>query len=80
LVEIDLISDDHEWERLTILRVGLNQELLAPAVERVEGLGDVHIIHQHTTIRTTIECNTETYAEEGSDEHRFVCSLKSILE
>jgi len=59
VLHIDLVADDDEGETVGVARSGLDQELIAPAVEVVEGLGDVNVEHKHAAISTTIESDTE---------------------
>ena len=45
----------HKREAFRIHRTCLHKELIAPAVQRVEALGVVHIVHQHTAIGPTVK-------------------------
>jgi len=58
-LHIDLVADDDEREAIGVTRGGLDQELVAPAVEVIEGLGNVNVEHEHAAISTTVESNTE---------------------
>jgi len=58
-LHIDLVADDNEWEAIRVTRSGLDQELIAPAVQVVKGLGNVNIKHENAAISTTVESNTK---------------------
>jgi len=59
VLHIDLVADDDEWETIRVARGSLDQEFVAPAVQVVEGLGDVNVEHEHAAISATIEGDTE---------------------
>jgi len=59
VLEIDLVAEHDERKVLGIARTGLDEELVAPAVEVLEGLGDVDVEHEHAAVGTAIECNAE---------------------
>jgi hypothetical protein len=59
VLEIDLVTENNEWEVLRIAGTGLDEELIAPAVEVLKGLGDVDVEHEHAAIGTTVESNTK---------------------
>lgn len=59
LLHIYLIAKDDEREVLWIVWAGLDEELVPPAVKRLEGLGTVHIVYENAAIGTTIERNPE---------------------
>jgi len=59
VLHIDLVADDDEREAIGVTRGGLDQELVAPAVEVVESLGDVDIEHEDAAISTTVEGDTK---------------------
>jgi hypothetical protein len=58
-LDVYLISQYHEREVLRIMRASLNKKFVAPAVECLEGLRAIHIIDKHTTVCSTVECDTE---------------------
>lgn len=41
------------------MRASLDEELIPPAVEGLEGLGTVHIVDKNATVGTTVERDTE---------------------
>ena len=49
----------YKWETLWIPGTGLNEELVAPAVESFEAFRVVDVVYKHTAICASIECNTE---------------------
>lgn len=55
LAHIHLVAQHHEGEALGVHRTGLYQELIPPAVQRVEALLIIHVVHQHAAIRSPIE-------------------------
>ena len=57
LLHINLISQDDKWEILRVMRARLNQELVAPTVESLKGLGAVDIVYQNAAVCATIKCN-----------------------
>lgn len=59
---IDLVTQHNEGEILGISRRRLDQELLTPAIQVFEGFGNVHVEHQHTAVRTTVEGHTKRSA------------------
>lgn len=56
---INLVTQNYEGEVLRVAGSGLDQELLAPAVQVLERLGHVHIEDEHAAVSTTIEGNTQ---------------------
>lgn len=49
----------YEWEILRIPRAGLDEKLIPPAVESLETLGVIHVVHQDTAIGSTVERNPQ---------------------
>jgi hypothetical protein len=49
----------YEWEALGISWAGLDQELVPPAVQRLETLGVVHVVDKDTTVGTSVEGDTQ---------------------
>lgn len=41
------------------MRAGLDEELIAPAVERLERFRAVHVVHEDAAVRSTVESDTE---------------------
>jgi hypothetical protein len=48
-------TETHKRKALWVARVGLDKELIAPAIQRFEALGVVHIVHQHAAVRSSVE-------------------------
>lgn len=59
LLDIDLVAQNHKRKRVRVAWRGLNQELVAPAIEGVEGFGVVDIEDEHAAVGTTVEGDTE---------------------
>ena len=55
VLQVDLVAQHHEGEVLGVTRAGLDQELVPPAVEGLEGVGGRDVEHQHTAVRPTVE-------------------------
>lgn len=55
VLQVDLVAQHHEGEVLWISRAGLNQELVSPAVQGLEGVGGGHIKHQHAAVGSSVE-------------------------
>lgn len=60
VLEIDLVADDDEGEVVGVMRGSLDEELVSPAVEVLEGLGDVDVEDEDAAVSATVEGNTET--------------------
>ncbi len=68
LLHINLVPEHNEREVLRVVWAGLDKELVAPAVEGLEGLGAVDVVHEHAAIRPTVECHPqrlETFLTRG---------------
>ena len=55
LLHINLIPQHDEREVLRIMRARLDEELVSPAIERLEALRTVHVIHEHAAVCAAIE-------------------------
>lgn len=58
--QINLVSKNNKWEVLRVPRTRLDEKLISPTIQRLEGTGLCYIKYQHTTISTTIKCHTQT--------------------
>ena len=56
---VNLVAEHDEREVVRIVRTRLNEELIAPAVERLKALGIVDIVHQHAAVRAAVERHAE---------------------
>ena len=52
------IALTHEWEAVRISGRCLNQELVPPAIKRIETLRIVDIVDQHAAVGTSVESNS----------------------
>jgi hypothetical protein len=59
LLDIHLVTNNNEGEVLRVPRRRLDQELVPPAIERLETLARVDVVHQDAAIRSTVEGDTE---------------------
>lgn len=55
LAHINLVPQYHEWKVIGVSWRGLDQELISPGIERLEGLGAVDIIDKYTAICASVE-------------------------
>lgn len=51
--------DPYEWEALGVHGASLDQELISPAVESVETLRIVNIVHEHAAVGAAVEGDTQ---------------------
>ena len=58
--EINFVSKDHKWEVFWIPGAGLDEELISPTVQSLECVWLSDVKHQDTTVRTPVECHTQT--------------------
>lgn len=58
LLHIDLIPQHDKGKILRVVRARLDKELITPAVERLERLSAVHVIHKHTAVCTAVVGHT----------------------
>ena len=59
VLEINLVTEDDEGEVVGVAGTSLDEELISPAVQVLEGLGNIHIKDQDAAVGTTVERNTE---------------------
>ena len=55
LLHINLVAEHNEGEVLRIVWACLDEELVAPTIERLEGLGAVHVVDEYAAVRPTVE-------------------------
>lgn len=55
LAHIDFVSQHHEGEGVRVAGRGLNEELVAPGVERLEGFGGVDVVDEDAAVCATVE-------------------------
>ena len=58
--QVNLISNDDEREVLRVSWAGLNEELVSPTIESLEGVGIRDIVDKYAAICSSIECNSKT--------------------
>jgi hypothetical protein len=49
----------YEWEALRVHWAGLDQELIAPAVQGIETLRIVHVVNEDAAVGATVESHTQ---------------------
>jgi len=54
LLDVNLVAKDDEREVVGIMRAGLDEELVSPAVQHLKRLGIVHVIHEDAAIRPSV--------------------------
>ena len=59
LLHVNLVAEDDERKVLGIMWTRLDEELVPPAVQRLERLCAVDIVYEHTTIRSSVVSHTE---------------------
>ena len=59
LLHVYLVAQHDEGEVVRVVRAGLDEELVAPAVERLKAPRVVHVVDQHTAVGSAIERHTE---------------------
>lgn len=55
LFHVNLVAEHDEREVLRVVWACLDEELVTPAIERLKGLGAVHIVDEHAAVRPTVE-------------------------
>jgi hypothetical protein len=55
LTQINFIAEHHKRKSLGITRRGLNEELVAPGVESLEGFGAVDVVDQNAAVSAAVE-------------------------
>ena len=58
-LHIYLVTQDDKGEVLGIVWAGLDKEFIAPTVQSLERFSTVHVIHENTAIRASIEGDTK---------------------
>ena len=58
-LHVNLVTEDNEREVLGIMWTRLNEELVAPAVQRLKGLCTVDVVYEHATIRSSVVGHAE---------------------
>jgi len=59
LFHIDLIAKNDKGEVLGVVGTCLNQKLISPAVQSLEGLRAVHVVDQYAAVCAAVECDAE---------------------
>jgi hypothetical protein len=84
-LEIDLVTQNNEWEVIGISWSSLDQELITPAIQILESLGNIDIEDQDTAISSSVESNTQTlesfltssipdlHSDQSVIDHNFLC-------
>ena len=57
--DINLVPKNHKGEIVRVSWASLDQELVSPAVERLEGVGRSHIVGEHATVGAAIESHSK---------------------
>jgi hypothetical protein len=60
IIDINLVANNNEWEMVRITRTRLNEKLISPTLQRLESIWIIDIIDKYTTVRATVERNTQT--------------------
>ena len=59
LFNVNLVAQNDKWEALRIMRTGLDEKFISPAVKSLKRLCIVDIVNEDTTVGASIECNSE---------------------
>jgi hypothetical protein len=59
LLHINLVANDDKGKVLRSTRRGLDQELVSPALQGLETLCVVDIVHEHTAVGSAVERNSQ---------------------
>ena len=59
VADIDLVAEDDEGEGFRVAGRGLDEEFVAPRVERLEGFGRVDVVHEHAAVGAAVEGHAE---------------------
>jgi hypothetical protein len=59
LLHIYLVTQDDEGEVLGIVWAGLDKKFIAPTVKSLERFSTVHVVHENTAIRASVEGDTK---------------------
>jgi histone H3/H4 len=79
LLDIDLVAQHHKRKTIGVSGRRLDQELVAPAIERIERLAVVDIVHEHAAVGAAVEGHSEgleTFLAGGIPE--LVAALASV--
>lgn len=55
VLQVDLVAQHHKGEILRVSRAGLDQELVPPTVQSLEGVGCCHVKHQDAAVCSAVE-------------------------
>lgn len=55
VAHVDLVAEHDEGEGFRVARGGLDQEFVAPRVERLEGFGRVDVVDEHAAVGAAVE-------------------------
>lgn len=59
ILQINFVSQHHEWEVFWVARTGLNEKFVPPAVQCLEGVGGSDVKHQNTAVCTAVKSHTQ---------------------
>ncbi len=59
ILQIDFVAQHHKGEVLWVARAGLDEKLIPPAVQCLEGVWGSDVEHQHTAVGTAVESHTQ---------------------
>jgi hypothetical protein len=59
LLHVNLVAEDNKGEVIRVARRGLDQELVSPAVQRIETLGVVHVVDKDAAVGASVEGDAE---------------------
>lgn len=59
ILQVDFVAKHDEGKVLRVARAGLDQKLIPPAVQRLEGVGCRDIEDEHTAVSSAIECHAQ---------------------
>lgn len=59
ILQINFVAQHYEGEVLWVAWAGLDQKLVPPAVQCLEGVGGSDVKHQHTAVSAAVESHTQ---------------------
>lgn len=59
VLQVNLVAQDHKGEVLRVPWAGLDQELISPTVQGLEGVRCGHVKHQHAAVGSPVECHAQ---------------------
>ena len=59
--QVDLVAKDDKWKVLRVPWSRLNEELVSPALERIERLEDGNVVDENAAIRAAVERHSEAF-------------------